>query len=489
MRRLKTIVAALFLSSAFIYAQAAGRSDDFKGYWNMFVRGGAAHTVGEADFGELLSPTASIGFGYRLTPVWGLRADFNGWQGKGATVSPKTLYSFNFIQANIDATVDICSIFAGFRSARLLNPYILVGVGANGRFGNDGAVGIKDRLTPGYVWDGTKFSPTGRAGVGLDIRLSDLIDLNLEVNSNILTDKFNSKVGSAVDFQHNALIGVKFNFGKPKAKDASSAAGAAGSAAAAAAAALAVSDGTVADSTTVALDSAAVSKDSTTVALDSTAVGKDSVPATTSQIANGKDSAANSKDSSSDAAVSVGMAKTGTVKTGMAKTGTAAGKTSAGAGIDSKSGMAGNNGTNPEEQAVSSGKGDSEQVSGGKGSVGKDDNKNNGEDAVKSGNPVDVLFRIGKWDISEAEALKIRNIAKCMKKNPNTTVTVTGYADKETGSAERNMLVSEQRAKAVKDMLVASGVDGNRIKTDFKGSTVAPYATPSRNRVAICVIK
>ena len=100
-----------------------------------------------------------------------------------------------------------------------------------------------------------------------------------------------------------------------------------------------------------------------------------------------------------------------------------------------------------------------------------------------------MLFRIGKWDISEAEALKIRNIAKCMKKNPNTTVTVTGYADKETGSAERNMLVSEQRAKAVKDMLVASGVDGNRIKTDFKGSTVTPYATPSRNRVAICVIK
>jgi len=447
MRRLKTIVAALFLSSAFIYAQAAGRSDDFKGYWNMFVRSGVAHTVGEADFGELLSPTASIGFGYRLTPVWGLRADFNGWQGKGATVSPKTLYSFNFIQANIDATVDICSIFAGFRSARLLNPYILVGVGANGRFGNDGAVGIKDRLTPGYVWDGTKFSPTGRAGVGLDIRLSDQIDLNLEVNSNILTDKFNSKVGSAVDFQHNALIGLKFNFGKPKAKDASSATGAAGSAAAAAAAALAVSDGTVANSTAV------------------------------------------SKDSSSDAAVSVGMAKTGTAKTGMAKTGTVAGKTSAGAGIDSKSGMAGNNSTSPKEQAKSSGKGGSEQVSGGKGSLGKDDNKNNGEDAVKSGNPVDVLFRIGKWDISEAEALKIRNIAKCMKKNPNTTVTVTGYADKETGSAERNMLVSEQRAKAVKDMLVASGVDGNRIKTDFKGSTVTPYATPSRNRVAICVIK
>ena len=421
MRRLKTIIAALFLSSAFIYAQAAGRSDDFKGYWNMFVRGGAAHTVGEADFGELLSPTASIGFGYRITPVWGLRADFNGWQGKGATVSPKTLYSFNFIQANIDATVDICSIFAGFRSARLLNPYILVGVGANGRFGNDGAVGIKDRLTPGYVWDGTKFSPTGRAGVGLDIRLSNQIDLNLEVNSNILTDKFNSKVGSAVDFQHNALIGVKFNFGKPETKHASSAAGAAGSAAAAAAAALAASDG--------------MTTGSTAVALDSTAVGK---------------------DSSSDAAV---------VPAGTAKAETAADKASAGEGTDSK------------EQTASSGKCNTEQVSGGKDGVGKDDDK------------IDVLFRIGKWNISEAEALKIRNIAKYMKENPNTAVTVTGYADKETGSAERNMLVSEQRAKAVKDMLVASGVDGNRIKTDFKGSTVAPYATPSRNRVAICIVK
>lgn len=425
MRRLKTIVAALFLSSVFICAQAAHRNDDFKGYWNIFVRGGAAHTVGEADFGELLSPAASIGFGYRLTPVWGLRADFNGWQGKGASVSPKSLYSFNFIQADIDAIVDICSIFAGFSSARLLNPYILVGVGANGRFGNDGAVDIKDRLTPGYVWDGTRFSPTGHAGVGLDIRLSDMIDLNLEVNSNILTDKFNSKVGSAVDFQHNALVGIKFNFGKPDAKKASSAAGEAESAAEVAAAALAVSERIMKDSTT------------------------------------------SGKDSSSDAAD----------------------EASTGAGTGSKSGMAGNNGTNPKEQAVLSGKDGSEQVSGGNGSVEKDDSTNKGGDAVKAGNPIDVLFRIGKWNISEAEASKIQSIVKYMKENPNTTATVTGYADKETGSAERNMLVSEQRAKAVKDMLVASGVDGNRIKTDFKGSTVAPYATPSRNRVAICVVK
>ena len=249
MKRFLTAIAFLMAGSGLIGANAEnGRTDGFKGYWDMHVKGGVAHTVGEAKFGELLSPAASAGFGYHFTPVWGLRADFSGWQAKGAAVYPPSIYRFNFVQANADVTIDICSIFAGYRPERVLNPYLLVGAGANIRFGNDGAATALNGQNPDYIWDGTKICPAGRAGLGLGIRLTDLVGINIEVNSNILSDKFNSKPGSKLDFQSNALIGLNFSFGKAPAttcsccKSAAGGVAAAATAEAAAAAALAASE-------------------------------------------------------------------------------------------------------------------------------------------------------------------------------------------------------------------------------------------------------
>ena len=108
MKRFLTAIAFLMAGSGLIGANAEnGRTDGFKGYWDLHVKGGVAHTVGESKFGELLSPAASAGFGYHFTPVWGLRADFSGWQAKGAAVYPPSIYRFNFVQANADVTIDL----------------------------------------------------------------------------------------------------------------------------------------------------------------------------------------------------------------------------------------------------------------------------------------------------------------------------------------------------------------------------------------------
>jgi len=390
MRRLKTIVAALLVSSAF-YAQTAGATEDFKGYWNMHLRGGIAHTVGETAYKNLLSPTASVGVGYRITPVWGVRADINGWQGKGATVVPRALYSFNFIQGNVDATVDICSIFAGFKSARVWNPYVLAGVGVNGRFGNDEAAEIKDILDPEYYWEGSKVSPTGRLGLGLDIRLCDALDLNIETNTSFLTDKFNSKPGSIVDFQNNILLGLKFNFGKPKASDASNSSSASDAVATAAAATAA-----------------------SAAALAATEQKPVTEPAGNADKAKNSAKAAKVDEAAKEAKV---------------------------------------------------------------------------EEQERAGVQTNVFFTIGKWNIVQSEAQKLDEVIAYMKDNKDAKVTITGYADKDTGSAGRNMYLSEQRANAVRAMLVNAGIDGDRISTVFKGCTENPFKTPAENRVAVCVAK
>ncbi|WPR74344.1 OmpA family protein [Algoriphagus sp. NG3] len=57
-------------------------------------------------------------------------------------------------------------------------------------------------------------------------------------------------------------------------------------------------------------------------------------------------------------------------------------------------------------------------------------------------------------------------VSNFLKKNPGVSVEIKGYAD-ELGPEDYNMKLSERRAKAVYDILVASGVDASRLS--FKG--------------------
>lgn len=54
----------------------------------------------------------------------------------------------------------------------------------------------------------------GRGGLGANIRLSDHVFVNLEVNANALSDKYNSKKAGNADWQFNGLVGFTFKFGK-----------------------------------------------------------------------------------------------------------------------------------------------------------------------------------------------------------------------------------------------------------------------------------
>jgi peptidoglycan-associated lipoprotein len=51
-----------------------------------------------------------------------------------------------------------------------------------------------------------------------------------------------------------------------------------------------------------------------------------------------------------------------------------------------------------------------------------------------------------------------------LKANPRAQVTVEGHCD-ERGTSEYNLGLGDRRAKAVREYLVAAGVDGGRIRT------------------------
>ena len=80
-----------------------------------------------------------------------------------------------------------------------------------------------------------------------------------------------------------------------------------------------------------------------------------------------------------------------------------------------------------------------------------------------------VVFNIGKSNISKREYMNIEAMAKGIKAT-DKVFTVTGYADKGTGSAEYNMKLSKKRAEAVRDLMVNEfGVPASQLKVDYKG--------------------
>ena len=197
----------------------------FRPYYIISAYGGMSHTRGESEFSTLLSPAAQLSATYRFHHAMGVRFGFGGWQGKGAAFlandAAYNVYAFQFAQLNADYILDLAGVFGGFNHKRVVSPYLLAGVGAGYGFNNEQAVAYKEELE--YYWDNKFFAPIGRAGLGIDFRLRECVSLGIEGNTNILTDKFNSKKADNVDWQYNVLAGISFYFGKPKLSHKSSA--------------------------------------------------------------------------------------------------------------------------------------------------------------------------------------------------------------------------------------------------------------------------
>ncbi|MDE6835719.1 MAG: OmpA family protein, partial [Muribaculaceae bacterium] len=97
-----------------------------------------------------------------------------------------------------------------------------------------------------------------------------------------------------------------------------------------------------------------------------------------------------------------------------------------------------------------------------------------------------VRFTINSAKIMPTEEVNIYNMAEWLKANPNEKVMVVGYADKDTGTAEYNLQLSEKRANAVADALINNyGIDANRLTVKYDGSDVQPYSTNDWNRIVI----
>ena len=382
------VVAVLLVLTGSVVSAQQSKSDEtleFRPHWSIGVQGGAAYTLGEADFGKLISPAAALNVQWQFHHAFGLRLGVSGWQGKGAIVIPEeTIYPFRYGQLSADVLMDLTSLIGGFNHKRVCSAYVFAGVGAAYGFDNSAAAPFMCYLE--HYWEQQFFVP-GRLGLGVDFRLGDVVSLGLEGNTGFYSDKFNSKYEekSPLDWQFNLLAGLKFRLGKNTRPSQAYADKVAAEEAAAAAAAAAK-----AEAERLAAEKAAAEK------------------------------AAAERAAAEKAAAEKAAA----------------------------------------ERA-----------------------------ALAAENSKDIDFTIGSSYIRKAEDAKLVALAQWLEANPDFSVAVVGYADKETGSANTNLALSKKRATAVYARLVKLGVPESRITSDYKGDTVQPFQVNEKNRVVLCTVK
>ena len=241
MKKSKVLLAAALMGmSTAAMAQATYTDSEenvytFQKHWFLDLQGGAQYTLGEAKFGDLISPNVQLGLGYQFNPVFGMRLQVNGWQSKGGWAAYRDKigdepfsadYKFKYVAPGLDFMFNLSNLFCGWNPNRVFNVTAFVGGGANIAWGNDEANEIGahikdlDKYNLLYLWDGTKVRPFGRAGLDLEFKVSKSVSIMLEGNANITTDKYNSKNADNPDWYFNALAGLRINLGKSHTKTA-----------------------------------------------------------------------------------------------------------------------------------------------------------------------------------------------------------------------------------------------------------------------------
>jgi outer membrane protein OmpA-like peptidoglycan-associated protein len=89
-----------------------------------------------------------------------------------------------------------------------------------------------------------------------------------------------------------------------------------------------------------------------------------------------------------------------------------------------------------------------------------------------------ILFDVNHAEIKSAGGDDLTKFAKILNKYANTVVLVEGYTD-ASGSEERNLELSRQRAQAVADFLINQNVKGSRFSVTGHGEAkpIAENAT------------
>ena len=182
--------------------------------WFFSIGGGAEALFGDNDhvgkFRDRISPTLNVAVGKWFTPGLGLRLQYSGLQGRGFAGSETADFvksgklangyykqKFNYMNLHGDVMFNLNALFGGYNSHRVYEIIPYIGAG----------------WAHAYSRPHTN-SATFNAGIINRFRLSNAVDLNLELSATGLEGKFDGEHGGRPDYDGilGATLGVTYYF-------------------------------------------------------------------------------------------------------------------------------------------------------------------------------------------------------------------------------------------------------------------------------------
>lgn len=218
----KFIIASLLLAGACVTVNAQEKDKYYteKGSDNIYVGLG----IGGMSVinGGFNTPTfnANITIGKHITPVWGVRGQFGGcWQSLDEQDNGYSRYCKKFGEINLDATLNLINLFAGYNPNRAFNLYAFGGPTMNIARAVDTELTIAQdgKQTAVYTEDGAKARFGATVGLGLGYDINSKWGVNLEARFGVTPSIF----GDASDCRKAEAsarlnLGVAYTFGGKK---------------------------------------------------------------------------------------------------------------------------------------------------------------------------------------------------------------------------------------------------------------------------------
>ncbi len=95
-----------------------------------------------------------------------------------------------------------------------------------------------------------------------------------------------------------------------------------------------------------------------------------------------------------------------------------------------------------------------------------------------------ILFATNSSILTEQSKFIIKEFSKFMLENKNIDIVIQGHTD-DLGDAAKNVILSEERSKAVKEYLISLGVDANRLEAKGFGAKLPKVLNDSEQNRAI----
>jgi OmpA-OmpF porin, OOP family len=81
-----------------------------------------------------------------------------------------------------------------------------------------------------------------------------------------------------------------------------------------------------------------------------------------------------------------------------------------------------------------------------------------------------IFFEVDRYDLQDKSLAELQKMLRFLKENPSQRVEISGHTD-NSGSDPYNLQLSQRRAQAVYDHLVANGIDPKRLSPKGYGAT------------------